>query len=157
MIAWPARIAETICAFTPHTRPACRWEDRASSRDASYCFCLCLQGGHKSWHELVDPKHFLAALDHHDIPAPQQAGNFLRFKGCRIFMPSETFANRQQVVQMAHQWTYTIDAINSRQMFGQCLVIGWRLNAKLQHIAQNRDAPAFAKGPRVQALQRRYH
>src|SRR6516162_9415045 len=51
------------------------------------CFsgsCSCLQGRDKSWHELVDPEYLLAALDHHDIAAAQQARDLLRFEARRV-------------------------------------------------------------------------
>src|SRR5665213_3482927 len=90
-----------------------------------------LQGGHQPRHELVDPEHFLAALDRHDVAVAAQGRDLKRIERRRIFMPAEALAGRQQRVQMAHQWTDAVHAIDSGQMWGQRFVVGRRLGAAL--------------------------
>src|SRR3954453_9634122 len=104
-----------------HSRPAGPWEEPPAGSGIS-TYALCLQRRHKPWHELVDPEHFLAALDHHDVALPEQRGDFPRLKRRRIFVPAEPLACRQQVVQMAHQRSYAVYAINPGEMLGQRLV-----------------------------------
>src|SRR3954451_5449872 len=58
---------------------------------------------------------------------------------------------------MAHQWTDAKYAIDPGKMFRERLVIGRRLEAKLQHVSQDGDAPSFAHRTRLQALQRSDH
>src|SRR2546425_999798 len=73
----------------------------------------CLKSGREPRHELVHPKHLLAALHHNDVTVPEQRGNFLRLQCSWVFMPAETFVHRQQVVEMAHQRADAIDAVDT--------------------------------------------
>src|SRR5215475_2796705 len=114
------------------------------------CFsgsCSCLQGRDKSWHELVDPEYLLAALDHHDIAAVQQARDLLRFEARRVLMPAENHVRRKLLEQIPHGRPHAVYAIDSRQMSDQLFVIGPRLGAEFQHVAENRDPSPIRDRP----------
>ena len=58
---------------------------------------------------------------------------------------------------MAHQRADAVDAVDARQIFREFLVIGGRVCAQFQHIAENGDAPAGLHRPRLQAAERGHH
>jgi hypothetical protein len=72
-------------------------------------------------------------------------------------MPAEFLFPRQQIVQVTHQRPDTIDSIDARQVARQFPVIGRRIVAQFQHVAENGNAAALLQWPRLEAVERGCH